>query len=57
VIFQGIDDQVTSFVDTQSAVLGQDNVQFFAIHAATHTHAYQLSMPQYSKKLLELVGQ
>jgi len=57
VIFQGVDDQVTPFVDTQSAVLGQDNVQFVAIPGATHTHAYLLAMPQYSKKLLELVGQ
>ena len=57
VIFQGIDDQVTPFADTQTALLGQDNVQFFAIRGATLTHAYLLAMPQYSKKLLELVGQ
>jgi pimeloyl-ACP methyl ester carboxylesterase len=57
VIFQGMEDQVTPFLETQRAVLGQDNVQFFPIPGATHTHAYQLSMPLYSKKLLELVGQ
>jgi alpha-beta hydrolase superfamily lysophospholipase len=57
VIFQGMEDQVTPFAETQSTVVGQDNVQFFAIPGATHTHAYLLAMPQYSKKLLELVGQ
>jgi Alpha/beta hydrolase family len=56
VIFQGMEDQVTPFAETQSTVVGQDNVQFFAIPGATHTHAYLLSMPQYSKKLQELVG-
>lgn len=57
VIFQGMEDQVTPFAETQSTVVGQANLQFFAIPGATHTHAYLLSLPQYSKKLLELVGQ
>jgi len=57
VIFQGMEDQVTPFAETQSTVAGLDNVQFFAIPGAAHAHAYQLAMPQYSKKLLELVGQ
>jgi pimeloyl-ACP methyl ester carboxylesterase len=57
VIFQGMEDQVTPFAETQTTAVGQDNVQFFAIPGATHSHAYLLAMPQYSKKLLELVGQ
>jgi acetyl esterase/lipase len=56
VIFQGMEDQVTPFAETQSTVLGEDNVQFFAIRGATHSHAYLLAMPQYSKKLLELLA-
>ena len=54
VIFQGTEDQVSPFAETQAAVLGQNHVQFLAIHGATHTHAY-LSTPQYSTKLAELV--
>jgi hypothetical protein len=57
VIFQGMEDQVTPFVETQGTVVGQDNVQLFAIPGATHTNAYLLSMPLYSKKLLELLGE
>jgi hypothetical protein len=57
VIFQGTEDQVTPFAETQRTVAGQTNVQFFAIQGATHTNAYLLAMPQYSKKLLELLGQ
>jgi pimeloyl-ACP methyl ester carboxylesterase len=57
VIFQGIEDRVTPFWETQRAVLSQDNVQFFAVPGATHDDAYQLAMPEYSIKLLELLEQ
>jgi hypothetical protein len=48
---------VTPFAETQSTVVGQDNVQLFAIPGATHSNPYLLSMPLYSKKLLELLGE
>jgi hypothetical protein len=56
VIFQGMEDKVTAFLEAQHAVLSEDNVQFFAVPGATHTDAYLRSMPRYSQKLAELAG-
>jgi alpha/beta superfamily hydrolase len=54
VIFQGTDDQVTPFAETQQAMLGLNNVEFIAVPHATHDHTYQVANLQYSKKLGEL---
>lgn len=56
VIFQGTNDQVTPFIETQTGLVHEDNVRFFAVNGATHSNAYLLSQGEYTRQLADLMA-
>jgi alpha-beta hydrolase superfamily lysophospholipase len=56
VIFQGTSDQVTPFIEAQTALAHEDNVRFFAVNGATHSNAYLLLQHEYTKQLAGLMA-
>jgi acetyl esterase/lipase len=56
VIFQGTNDQVTPFMETQARLAHEDNVRFFAVNGAAHNNAYMLAQDAYTKQLADLMA-
>jgi acetyl esterase/lipase len=56
VIFQGTSDQVTPFIEAQTALAHEENVRFFAVNGATHGNAYLLLQTEYIKQLADLMA-
>jgi hypothetical protein len=56
VIFQGTNDQVTPFIEAQTALVHEENVRFFAVNGATHSNAYLLLQSEYKKQLADLMA-